>query len=197
MKMTALEMREAVEKAIDWPSCDLRRPEVFGVHYVWLYHVIRASENLIRRASQRAEGDLKAYLQEHLLEEIGHEKWLCFDLEAIGIDAKSTVIPTSAMEMAGTQYYLVEHVSPVALLGYMLVFEGFPAQIELVDELAEVHGQEAVRTLRYHANHDVQHSADLFEMIDKITDEERDIVYQSAMQTLHYMRLHYQRLALI
>lgn len=195
--MDAMTLRAQVEAAIDWPLSDQARAEVFAVHYVWLYHVIRASENLIRRAIQHADGELKAYLTEHLSEEIGHEKWLCFDLEAVGIDAKSTTIPTSAMELAGTQYYLIEHVSPIALLGYMLVLEGFPTPIELVDQLAEIHGPEAVRTLRYHANHDIQHSDDLLGMIDKLTDDEKQIVLQSAMQTLHYMRIHYTRLSRI
>ena len=81
-----------------------------------------------------SESDLVAkrladYLSKHISEEQGHDEWLLEDMEVLGIERKAVLkrvpIPT-ATALAGTQYYWIFHVHPVALLGFLAVMEGSP-----------------------------------------------------------------------
>lgn len=169
--------------------------EAFVCNLLFMYHVIAASENLTRQAAERAEGSLKDYFTQHLAEETGHEQWLAEDLLTAGIDVKKTAVAIEAVEMAGSQYYLINHVHPVALLGYMVVLECVPMPLERVEELEAAHGKELLRTLRYHAEHDIDHGADVLAVIDTLTDEQINLVTQSAVQTAHYALKALQRFA--
>lgn len=168
------------------PRLDLGNAQTFIFNLLFMYHVMKASENLTRQAANCATGELKDYFTRHLAEEEGHEKWLAADLATVGIDVSKTAVPIDAVEMAGSQYYLINHVSPVSLLGYMVVLECFPMPLEQVEHLELVHGKDLLRTLRYHAEHDIDHGADVLAEIDKLTDEQFNLVMQSAVQTANY-----------
>lgn len=157
-----------------------------------MHQVIAASENLLRTAIDACDGSdfsnlLSAYYQDHLAEELGHEQWLAEDLATVGIDVKAMPLSLKAVEMAGTQYYLIHHVHPVCLLGYMAVLEGNPIPLERVAELEATHGKALFRTLRYHAEHDIGHAKDLNEMIDKVPENLMQHVINSANQTKYYL----------
>lgn len=157
-----------------------------------MYQVIAASENLLRTAIEACDGSefgnlLSAYLQAHLTEERGHEKWLAADLATAGIDVKAMPLSLKAVEMAGTQYYMIQHVHPVSLLGYMAVLEGNATPLETVEELEAAHGKELFRTLRYHAEHDIDHAKDLDDFIARVPKDLMQHVINSANQTKYYL----------
>ena len=151
------------------------------------YHAMLASEDLLCLAIERSHGELRAYFKHHLQEETGHEKWLAADLKAAGYGLGSPDQITVAM--VGSVYYLVRHVDACALLGYMLVMECFPAPLEHVANMEAMHGAELFRTLRFHAEHDIDHGADVLEQIDKLSERQKSIVMDCAIQTARYMAL--------
>ena len=146
------------------------RPTLLN-NLVLMYQVITASENLMEVALEATtDGVLSKYLEHHRSEEKDHALWLKEDLRTAGIDVERVPLMQSALNLAGTQYYLIYHVSPNALLGYMAVLEGFPFPIGPLEQLEAVYGKDLLRCLRYHAVHDQEHRIELFEVIDKIGD---------------------------
>jgi hypothetical protein len=163
---------------------DLQDIYVVLANLVFVHQVIVASEPLMEDALKVSDGKLHAYLTSHIEEERGHAAWLAVDLLTHGIDVAKIQKFRSAAAMAGSQYYLIKHQSPYALLGYMAVLEGFPVSIESVEALEGTHGKELFRTLRYHAEHDLDHRKDLFAFID---ENPRPEIMQSAVETAKYM----------
>lgn len=170
-----------------YPPVDIAQPAVFLRNLVFLHNVIVASEHLLEVAITRAKGDLLDYYRVHLEEERQHEKWLADDLKSVGVKVGSLPISPEAVAMAGSQYYLIYHVDPVALLGYMAVLECFPLADEQMQTLEEIHGKTLCRTIRYHATHDKEHGADVLKMVDSLTSEHFRLVLDNAVQTALYI----------
>ncbi len=150
---------------------------------------IRASEDPVAAA-------LAPYFESHAPEELHHDEWLLDDLEVIGGDRSAFLArppsPTLAA-LVGSQYYWIFHHHPVALLGYIAAFEGYPPSVELIEELMARTGfeRDAFRTLLKHAELDPGHAAELDELLDRLplTDEHRAVMGLSAMHsTITYTR---------
>lgn len=163
------------------------------------HSIIRASVPLMETAlatartlpHDRVTGPLAEYFEQHIPEERGHDDWLLEDLESIGF-ARDEVMgrvpsPTIA-ELVGSQYYWVQHVHPVGLLGYIALFEGYPPLPEEIDRMraATRYGPEAFRTLLLHADLDTGHRQDLDDLLDSLplTDQQRTLVSVSALRSL-------------
>ena len=167
------------------PKHDLSNPQIMIANLVWLYQIMVASENLMEVAFMESKNTtLTDYLAHHRGEERDHAKWLREDLATVGIDPEKADIIRSAVEVVGTQYYLIFHRSPNALLGYMAVLEGFPFPVPILEQLEAVHGKQLLRCLRYHAEHDQEHRVELFRTIDKVNDP---IIYQNAVRTQYLL----------
>ena len=163
------------------PQFDLADKGCMVANLVFMYQVIVASEDLMELALRKSQGPvLHKYLDDHLPEEHDHATWLRSDLLTIGIDPEKSKLIRSAAELVGTQYYLIQHRNPNALLGYMAVLEGFPFDVELLEQLEEVHGKDLLRCLRYHAVHDQEHKIELFRVIDELNDPD---ILQNAVRT--------------
>lgn len=175
------------EVRASYPTVDLSRRDVFLRNLTFIHNVISASENLLRVARDCSHGHLAAYFDEHLAEERQHENWLAADLAHADIDVKALPISPEAVAMAGSQYYLIHHVDPAALLGYMAVLECFPLDAAALGKLEEIHGKQLCRTLRYHAEHDIEHGADVLDQIDMLSEKQFQLVMQNAVQTALYI----------
>lgn len=153
---------------------------------IFFYHTMIASEQLLIEAEERSEGPLQAYFREHLEEERGHARWLAEDLQSVGIKVSETQIPVEAVEMVGSVYYMVFHVEPCALLGYMqaLEREDWP----LLPQWRKDHPPSLLRTLEYHAEHDPTHARDLKRIIGTLTTDQKALVEQTRNRTLHYLQ---------
>ncbi|MEW1633663.1 iron-containing redox enzyme family protein [Streptomyces sp. NPDC093801] len=162
-----------------------------------MHALVRASVPLLERAAERcADPDdpdartLAAYYTRHAEEERDHDTWLLEDLAAAG--ARPAAVPHPvAVELAGAQYYRIEHGHPVALLGYIAVLEGNAPGPRLADRLAEVTGLPgaAFRTLREHAALDGGHLDDLHRVLDRLAPapDRRTAVSVSALHTANLL----------
>lgn len=128
---------------------------------------------------------LLQYFKKHLEEERGHLDWIERDLRAAGVQGRETC--RYAMALVGTQYYLIKHVHPVALLGYMAVVEGDPVSIDVVEAIENEHGFEALTFLRAHAVTDLEHKKELERMIDSAPEALRPLIERSAENVLQYL----------
>ena len=174
---------------------DLSDKATLGSNFIFLYHTMKASENLLKVAANNASTEeLRQYCIHHLAEEKSHEKWLAEDLLSVGIDVTKTIIPIEAVEMCGSIYYLICHLDACALLGYMLLMECFPMNLSLLGYYESIHGKQLFRTARYHAENDISHGKDILEMIDKLPPTEQSIVKQTAFQSAIYFNRAIERL---
>ena len=170
---------------------DLMNRRVLVDNLCFVYQFMVASERLLYEAKMQSTGALREYYVEHYDEERGHEEWLADDLRSAGVDVNSIQRSRTAIAMAGGQYYLMKHVSPAALLGYMLVLECSPMPIEQVKILEDAHGKDLLRTLRYHSVHDIDHGEKLRLVIDGMSDPS---IMESAVQTAIYLNEFQQEL---
>jgi hypothetical protein len=171
-------------------SIDGRRIEVVTKNLAFLHDAVVASEQLLLEAAQSVDllpdepfrSRLSEYYRSHLEEERGHVTWLRCDLESVGV--RPGVPNQYAMEMVGTQYYLLKHVHPAALLGYLAVVEGDPVPLAVVDSLEGLHGTTLFRFVRFHATKDLEHRIELFEVMDAAPESAKQIVAESAESVL-------------
>lgn len=180
------ELRAAIIRRRREQMVDFSEERVFHANMMQLYHSMRASENFLGiAAAMCSDAVVKAYYERHLLEEQGHAEWMGQDLLEAGIPMD--VIPRNAVTMAGTQYYMIFHVSPMCLLGYMAAMECTPPTMDLIKALEILYGKTALRTLRLHAEKDPEHAVELLRVIDTLPEHYHGFVMEAAMQVCHYM----------
>lgn len=193
-----------VRPALDTASRALWAPqglrERYPAYLTVMHQLVRASVPLLRHGARRcAEGDpddpvlapLAGYLLAHAQEELGHDAWLLEDLAALGEDparaAAAQPLPAVA-ELAGAQYYWIEHHHPVALLGYVWALEHNAPAGWLAPRLAATAGlpPAALRTVHAHAALDAGHTADLEAVLDALplTAAQATAVTVGALHTL-------------
>jgi hypothetical protein len=155
---------------------EIKRQLAFTLQYMV------ATERLLGEASMECGGELRQYYLRHLEEERHHAQWLQEDLDGFTIP-----LDGAAVGMAGSAYYFIKHVNPAALLGYMLALER-PMPLDKLAELEAAHGVKLFRTVRLHAEEDVQHRADLLELIEKQPPDVQTLIKAVEAQTLHYLQ---------
>ncbi len=148
----------------------------------WL-QVMAASERLLLEAVVETEDKgLAAYYREHQKEEANHALWLAEDLEGfvLPIQGLATII-------AGTQYYLIKHLHPAALLGYLQALEN-PISLDVLEKMEELHGKKLLRTIRLHVVDDPGHKAEVERMVERQTEPTKDLIEWNRLQTLRYLQ---------
>lgn len=155
---------------VNTPVVMLGDREVIHKMLVNAYQIIVASGQLLLEATV-GEDDISTYYLRHYQEEFNHADWLSEDLASVGIDARSQTVNPLVAQLVGMQYYFIKHMHPAMLLGYMAVLECFPAQMDDVRVLENLYGKQLLRTLRFHAEHDIDHGKEVLAVIDTIREE--------------------------
>ena len=202
-------LRDKVELMLPLLGATSRRlvahPRLREIYPEWLvlwHGMIRASVPLLETALAAARElpddpvaiRLSGYFAHHIPEERGHDEWLLADLEVLGVPKDEvlgrTPSPTIA-SLVGSQYYWVQHVHPVGLIGYIALFECYPSTRQDVDQLqaATGYGRDAFRTMLLHADLDPRHGDELDDLVDSLplTDEQRTLAGLSAMASVQLL----------
>lgn len=186
----AEQLRDEVGAIRERVVVDMTRREVVIDNLRFVYYIIVHTETLLGMALTEAEGtDYTHYLSAHLAEECDHAEWLAADLFTELTPVNGAMLDNAALlhdaaAIAGAQSYLIQHESPYALLGYMLVLECFPMSESALAALESLHGAELLRTLRYHSVHDVEHGAEVLHQIDIMPPVYRELVRENALRTV-------------
>ncbi|MGC2160296.1 MAG: iron-containing redox enzyme family protein [Silvibacterium sp.] len=117
--------------------------------------------------------DLAAYLRTHLEEELGHDAWLLDDIRTLGFEEREVVQaqPCAAViDIVGAQYFWMTHVHPVAMMGYLILMEGYAPVASQLEDIRVRSGApaSAFRCLRRHAEDDPEHLAELNRTLDRM-----------------------------
>ncbi|MEV4318204.1 iron-containing redox enzyme family protein [Actinocrispum sp. NPDC049592] len=173
-----------------WQPAGLR--ERYGRYLIQMHAVLRASVPLMQLAALRCDRPdpvctrLGEYFPLHIKEEAGHDEWLLDDMATMGLN-RAELPSVQVARLTGPQYYWINHVHPVALLGYIAVLEGNSPAPELPGLLAERTGlpDRAFHTLRHHATADPGHSEEVLALLAELdlSAEQRRAVRVSALHT--------------
>lgn len=164
---------------------DLSSRAFFCDNLVFIYHLIVASEPILRDCAFYGPPTLRAYFEAHLSEEKNHAEMLRADLECSGVGVDNVSLQFDAAQIAGAQYYLARHGMVPAVLGYLLALEGEPMPETAVAQLEELHGFGMCRTLRHHAFSDVNHCAELVRVVDCIDPQFAVAIRVNAFRTVN------------
>lgn len=187
-----------------------RVADLYPEYLFTMYCIVRASVPLMEAAARcaRAVSDrdpvahgVASYLEHHLPEERDHDEWLLEDAETLGIDRAAFLTrPPSATVAAlvGAQYYWALHHHPVALLGYLILLEGYPPRPDDVEALRARTGHDpaAFRTLLVHAELDPHHGDELDRTLDAlpITSAQRSLLGMSALHSAGLLTVCFEEL---
>lgn len=168
------------------------------LHYLaQAYHHVRHTCPLLGRALSRCTWKDRIYanaLLEYLDEEKGHDEWILDDIQALGGDAERVRSGKPLMEteiMVGHAYYLIDHISPYAMLGMVHVLEGqsvalaIAAADSIEKSIGEMTGGQSggagFSYLRSHGILDSEHTAFFQSLVDGFEDPDiHDIILRSA-----------------
>jgi pyrroloquinoline quinone (PQQ) biosynthesis protein C len=128
---------------------------------------------LAARAKDTAARKLAAYLEVHLEEELGHDLWLLDDIRSLGFEDREVLEaqPCAALvDLVGAQYFWMMHAHPVAIMGYLILMEGYAPLASQLDDIQTRTGApaSAFRCLKRHAEDDPEHLAELNRTLDSM-----------------------------
>ena len=182
----------------------LRDGTLKTAHYarllVEIYHYVKHSTRLLALAASRLGPDQRRLFQrflEHAKEESGHEQWALGDLRALGANQDDVIASAplpSTVALYAYQYYVIEHVNPIGLLGYIYALEtlGSGSGAAMGNRVKTVLGvgDEAVTFLLGHGDSNVVHVEKLRALIDKHARAavEQTVIRDSAVATYAYYR---------
>lgn len=156
--------------------------QLYGDFLEQAYHHVRFTCPLLEAALARcgaADGAYRNALEEYVREEQGHDEWILDDIRALGFDDTAVRNGQGGLAcrvMVSHAYYLIDKVSPYALLGMVHVLEGM--SVLLADKAAKAiagsFGGEPPAAFSYLTSHgalDIEH-VDFFETLVETIDDE-------------------------
>lgn len=138
--------------------------------------VLRAARaRCLRRPGDPLSRALVVFLTRHIAEERRHDRWVADGLAALGSPAAADALSVASLaSMVGAQYYLIEAVHPVAVLGYMAVLQSDPPSPALLGHLRALTGDTAaVSALSHHAEQGEAPLAATYALLDQMALGER------------------------
>jgi pyrroloquinoline quinone (PQQ) biosynthesis protein C len=124
-------------------------------------------------ATDAVARELADYMGIHVEEERGHDRWLLEDIQTLGFEEQEILQsqPCAAVvNLIGAQYFWMTHVHPVAIMGYMILMEGYAPVTSQLEDIRVRSGApaSAFRCLQRHAEDDPGHLADLNRTLDSM-----------------------------
>jgi pyrroloquinoline quinone (PQQ) biosynthesis protein C len=155
------------------------------------YHHVKNTASLLALAAARCGSEDTLYqsaMFEYIKEEQGHELWILEDIDALGGDddavrRSSPRFPCKVM--IGHAYYVVDHVSPYALLGMIHVLEGMAVALA-GNAVAALRAsipsstKEGFKYLTTHSDLDVHHAEFFEKLINQIDARHLPLVIETA-----------------
>lgn len=190
-------LQELLEDAWSSLECADDFSQRYREYLIQTFHYVKLSVPLMAEACKMLDyrhTSVQKYLGRHTDEEAGHDGWLLDDLAALGVAAGTVLerLPNrGVLAMTGSQYYLIKHVHPLTILGYIYALESQPWSRLAVMALHENHDipVQALSTLLGHAEDDPQHADDLRRLLNNgdINKNLQQSIAYSARITLDHL----------
>jgi len=183
-------IQRAVEKGVT--------RELYAKYLEQAYHHVRFTVPLLELARERCGADDTAYsnaLSEYIVEESGHDEWILDDIKALDVDSEAVRHGQGGFAcrvMIGYAHYVIEHISPYALLGMVHVLEGM--SVELADKaagaIAASFGDTPPNAFSYLTSHgalDTEHVQFFEDLVNGIDNPEIETIIISAAKDFYVL----------
>lgn len=188
IKATVAECMHKVETGVTLFPWEDREP--YGDWLAQTYYHVRHSTRLLAAATARFAFDargqaLHARFGAHIGEEAHHELLAEHDLRALGFALEQFPERHLTRTFYEPQYYKIEHLCPIALIGYIVPLEAAAAALggAVLERLRSAHGKEAVSFVKVHAHDDPDHLEKAYAAIELAAPDERAIIETNIAQT--------------
>jgi hypothetical protein len=172
---------------------------LYGDFLSQTYFHICHSTRLLAAAGARfdvSRDDLHLRCMQHAAEERSHEKLSVSDLRVLGMKIGDFPELPATKALYRTAYYLIEHVSPVSLLGYAYFLECIGvAGGRLAEKLEPIYGKQAVKHVSLHAKEDPGHIQAYEGSLNAFSGEDRAAIEESIVTTAYHYELIYREVA--
>jgi len=140
--------------------------------YYYVCHSIRLLAASASRFSQEDQGLHRRFLK-HAEEENSHELLALKDLEKLGFKIEDFPEFPETKSMYEIQYFKIEHIDPVTLMGYILVLETMAGRDFkwLKEILYPLYGKDCIKFVQVHADEDPDHIEKALEVVKNLKAE--------------------------
>ncbi len=140
--------------------------------YYYVCHSIRLLAASAARFDQKDQVLHRRFLK-HAEEENSHELIALRDLQKLGYKIEDFPEFAQTKTMYEIQYFKIEHIDPVALMGYILVLETMAGRDFkwLKEKLTPLYGKECVKFVQVHADDDPDHIVKALEIVKDLRTE--------------------------
>nr|BFD66393.1 iron-containing redox enzyme family protein [Bdellovibrio sp. HAGR004] len=181
-------MQECKNKIDNFPWSDRA---CYSAWVAQTYYFVSHSTRLLALSAARTPLEAQEYhvrFLAHTAEEKGHEKLLVNDMKGLGSKMSDWPEMSAASAMYQTQYYHIEHSSPMAFFGYILALEALAARFggEIGKKVEASFGPKAAHFLRVHAEEDIGHVEEAMEKINHLPPDQQQLVLSNLRQSLTY-----------
>ena len=152
------------------------------------YYFVSHSTRLLATSAGRMDNDHEQLFRrftKHITEEQSHERLAERDLRTLGYEPKDFKELGITKAFYQSQYFLIEHVTPYALLGYILMLEtlGVKGCAHAYQRVEKTFGARAGSFLKVHAEEDPSHVEKAFQAINSLSASTQEIIWDSFEQT--------------
>lgn len=166
---------------------DWQNKRLYGDFMAQTYYHICYSTRLLAAAAARftvEQEHLHQQCMKHAGEERSHEKLSLSDLKTIGFTLADFSELPATKAMYRSNYYLIEHVSPLSLFGYAYFLEwvAVRAGSQMLAGVEKLYGANAVKHIHVHTKEDPEHIEVYEKQLDTYSGKDRAVL-EEAIET--------------
>ena len=165
-----------------------------NVYAHWLaqtWHFVKESTRLLNlcgaHMSQPME-DMHNRFIDHAKEEQGHAASLLRDLKQLGYTVEEFPEEPETAVFYQSQYYLIQHHSPLDFFGYIFLLEGVAVKFgtEIWERVHSVHGRKSASFLQIHGAEDPDHLEKAFQQLATLNSEQQMAIAKNFDQSAYF-----------
>lgn len=139
------------------------------------YYICHSTRLLAASASRFSQSDqhLHRRFLKHTEEENSHELLALRDLQKLGFQIEDFPELPQTKTLYEIQYFKIEHLDPVDLMGYILALETMAGEAFpwLKEQATSLYGKECVRFIQVHADEDPDHIKKALDVIESLSQD--------------------------
>lgn len=194
MKINATFEIEMEKYKVAWSDFPWTDKKSYAAWLAQTYYYARHTTRIISFAGSLfnfEQQDIHNRFVDHTNEEKNHDRLLEADLKQIGYKVSDFSELSSTAAMYQTQYYIAQHVSPMALFGYFLSLEGLAvtcckSAVETLDKATP--GCKFATFLRVHAHEDGDHVREALDFTGKASPADLELIRMNLCRTSEFYR---------
>lgn len=161
--------------------------EFLAQTYYYVCHSTKLLKFCAARVDQQQNQGLYLHLMNHIKEENHHERLCLGDLKKMNLKIEDLPEYDSTKALYQVQYYSIEHLHELSFFGYVLYLETLAiTHGKTLNQLVISHYAKSPNAfLKLHAEEDIEHSDQMQKMIQSLSSEAQEHIYDNLKQAAH------------